>query len=264
MDKRILIPISYALITFFISACANKESDDSTVYEDLQKLAKVVSTFSMKTTETRTVSQNKPVLHRSKHETLSNTSTDLPSNTLVDEYTDEAGSSITREEFFLIDGTTPLDFSLTDEVDSYIIKVETSYLTPKYHADSTYVTTVQKSPGGGFFLLNSESIGVGRVDYYNDDLVLSIEKLYLKLDENSVSVRFDISLMEQKYFFSLEQSITIEDILAAVESGESASKVTEGEIKDGNGNVVGTFVLNSDESVTILDANGEIVKTAGE
>lgn len=70
--------------------------------------------------------------------------------------------------------------------------------------------------------------------------------------------------MDGKYSFVLEGNYTSEEMDAIDADSESKDELVSGDIIDRNGNRVGVFILNYDDSVTIKDRDNNVIRTAGE
>ena len=259
MKSKILFALFTVYVGFSTTACAPKSDEHPIAHADLQRLANAVTTFSMKKSTEAGPAPAKPSVIQRKASTAATES----SNVIEDEFTDEDGTYSFRAEFFLADGVTPVTVIDTLDLDEYVVKQHAVLLTSKY--ESTMDITIRQfgyTPG---LLPESEMSGTGVVDYYNDDLVLRAEKIQASIsNETGMYIRYDMSFMDGKYFFTLETSLTPDEV-NALDSGEQTSEpFVSGDITDAGGTLVGTFVLNTDDSVTILDENGTVVRAAGQ
>lgn len=243
--------------TMFCVACASNDENDA--YRDLQKLANAITSLGLPSQNEVNASQ-KPGLNIYQADRLPSSAVD---NVVEEEFSDDYGTHSYRSEFFDIDGVTPLTEQDARSQGNYVEKVNTQYRNDQYESNF-YLVNTHKITGDDIFLgVNMEISGNGVVDYYNDDLVLVADSVFAKFDfSEGITLRYEMSFMEEKYHFVLEKTFTMEDMLVE-QSDDVVEESISGNIIDVDGDIVGKFILNSDESVVIKDKNGNTIQSAG-
>jgi len=249
--KKIVITITmFYCITVILTACGGS-SDEAR--EDLQKLANSVDSLSISTGDTPSSNSN----NKAQIDTRSNHNIEL------DEFSDERGTYSITSEYFAADGTTPITQEESMDLNDYVVRQKQKFRTNQYESNFSAVYEYSNVDGLGFPDMIAN--GSATIDYYNDDLLLSADSVYLKLQyEGEIHIRYEMSFFNKQYSFVLEVKEVFQDYVASTENAQNtAVEMISAEIFNANGQHVGYFILNHDDSVVIKDAGGNVIQAAG-
>lgn len=152
------------LVLFQVSCAPNNSGNYAEARSDLNKLANVVDSFSIPSTEAPQTSQ-KP--------TYKNVSQD---NIYENEYTDERGDHRYTHEYFELDGVTPISSYDAFTAESYIVNQVSNFKNSQYESVFSASITVTNSAVSD----NPDMVirGFGNVNYYNYDLLFKADSLF--------------------------------------------------------------------------------------
>jgi len=253
---KILFVLSTAIT---LLSCASKEEDDdySQVLSDLQRVANIVDKLSLPSGNDSSSTQ-KP-----KHTVefkLSNRSSSSEIDNLEEYgFTDETGTYSATIKYFDTDGETPITQENAFHQGSYTSLQTSHFKNDKYESNFTLRETTTLNDDT-LDIPNFTLEGSGEVNYYNDDLLLLAKSVTLHYtNDTGFNIQYDMTFMEDKYSFTLEATLTLDDVLEE----KTDDLLVSGNIIDANGNSVGEFILNGDDSVIIKDRDGNIIQDAG-
>ncbi len=243
--------LSRVFIALLLTACANDNNEISAdVRADLQKLANSVNTFSINGTSASAATS------RSKSTSLARSI----DNTEQESGSDEFGTYTIDIEYFAADATTPITPAESSTLDSYVIKITSQFRNDQYESNASQNSTIENIENER--IPNYTSTGTGSVNYYNDNLLLTADSIFTKVNaQDGFYLRYEMSFLDHKYSFTLEATLDIDVILEAED--ETIMLAITSKIYDVDGKHVGYFILNEDESVVIKDNAGKVIQSAG-
>jgi hypothetical protein len=278
MKKIFSLLISSSL---FFLACSGESSTNpvtnETVTKDLKKIASVVNTFSVKTVDPNTSDEqdvsalqvlNKKAVAEISDDEDSGWGLDQEcdfSNIFIDSMVIDNETYIDTIKQFTIDNQPLSACNYSNYSDKVIQHSKSYYRSVNFESNITSVDTVDFN--GDFFSFSSSLSG--KVNYYNDDLVINIISGYVSArtveEKLIVKILYNMEILEGKYKVTFdtefEEELSFEDEEENVDEEAVAVVQISGPITDKNGTKVGTFQVKSDDSVVILDINGVVVKT---
>lgn len=188
--------------------------------------------------------------------------------------TSEIGEYYSRDTtyYFAADGTTPISpdelFSGTTVtlIKSHL-KDELTEGYMEFRAENTldFAAFMQMALSGGEpsdDIVSGKGKGHASIYYYNDDLQLDITQLTFNFNIAKFSMQYDIEFMNAKYKTTLKFEETtdmtdFDDEEEAIEEDEPVTVMMKGDIKTHDGQTVGIFQVMTDDSVQILDTDGQ-------
>lgn len=186
--------------------------------------------------------------------------------------TSEIGEYYSRDTtyYFAADGTTPvspdelLDGTTVTLIKSHL-KDELTEGYMEFRAENTFnfAAFMQMALSGGEpsdDLMSGKGSGHASIYYYNDDLQLDITQLTINFTFTKISVQYDIEFMNAKYKTTLKLEDAVDPFAEEEETVEVEEPVTvmmKGDIKTHDGQTVGIFQVMTDDSVQILDTDGQ-------
>jgi len=243
--------LSLVFIALLLTACANDNNEISAdARAALQKLANSVNTFSINGASASAATS------RSKSTSLARSI----DNTEQESGSDEFGTYTIDMEYFAADATTPITSEEALTSDSYVMKITSLFRNDQYESNTSQISTIENIENER--IPNYTSTGTGSVNYYNDNLLLTADSIFVKVNaRDGFYLRYEMSFLDHKYSFTLEATLDIDEILEA--ENETIYLAITSKIYDADNNHVGYFILNEDESVVIKDKAGEVIQSAG-
>lgn len=98
----------------------------------------------------------------------------------------------------------------------------------------------------------------GYIDYFVDQLRLEFSEVTMVSDDSKFEYSYLFTFMDGKYRVEIEGSLNIEDLL----DENAVIEILSGPIYNTSNEKVGTFKVYSDDSVKILDKDGNVIKKA--
>lgn len=141
-----------------------------------------------------------------------------------------------------------------EDADSSKLRCRSSlYITVKEIKDSS--SALEMSPFG---IPNISVEGSGKVDYFNDNLILNFTKFYLKLENGTTTYDYRISIFDDNYSIILKGTINHNSI--PVNPSYNDIDISGPIILNSTGETVGTFNQLYSWDIQILDKDGTIIK----
>lgn len=166
--------------------------------------------------------------------------------------------SIDTTSSFEADGTTPSSTAADEWTANGVSLTKSHYKDDLYVSEfsTRTVSSMNVDVTTGSYSFNFSITGSGSVNYYLDDVVLDIPAVSLTMNESGYQISYELSLLDGAYTTVLKDSGTLGEA-----SGAQAGSI-DGDLLDKSGTKVGTFRLMADETVQILDAEGNVIQAA--
>lgn len=261
MLRKSLFSITSAISLLLIFSCETEKSGLSTnddITRDLQKIASVVDNISF-ALEKRSDNLEKK-LQRASYSCFS-----LQPGIEVCSFEEDGFLSIDTTYLYKFDGITPTDFDSLAVNESYKMKYNSYMECNRYKAWMNVMQSVKYTVIDEFSNTQCDySItGSGKIDYFNDDLILDIPLMTSSITSDSTgeyyNYEYQFSIMDGKYLSEIKGT----DTITLDCTFDSTAVCASGPLTTNSGEKVGTLELINSGDVRILDIDGNIVKKTG-